>query len=1263
MFAEEPKKKRRQNVACDSCKLRRVKCDLSELLSSLPSTSSSSNLSLSDLVLRHPDIGCTNCKNKGLKCTTEGIVNPTKPNKGGKRIEEAKKKFGQEEEKERQEKDSGKSSRRTSAGLLEGVPRSEQDDSLLSGYGDRTQSQSQILPVSSHDMLGTTGGLDLPDHFDFTTTFEPPELTAVQPPDQPLDPTQQDMFRFLFPDFPPQQLSQTPATNGLPSLTFGPSPGLPNATGPISTQDVTPSLISHSAADEHVRRDDIHTTTTTSTFDQAWSIWQEFASNPKGAMAHVRATGQTPGASPNPTSLQNTPLDEMIDQITTIHREEPGNILGDDFLQTSAPRPISASSTYTPLTDLSAESLNDYQPQQVGLKRQRSATPCPSEISRSGKMVLLTENPWRLYTQAQDQNIVHWGRREDVQERLADKALGTALSAHLVKVFFQAVHLSYPAISPETFYLDWARAGQRSDRMRPAQEVLCAIIEAWGARYSDCPVILGLDPQKADHAPKVIQKDGTFVPGTRARTHWGRARLSACKALLDRARRMIDDHHLLRKPSVTGVQALTLYSQLSHMTDQKVVDQDHWLQARIIHSTIIEQMSLLGLMWDSDGPIVTDHSEAQLTTPQIQIRQRRLFWTHMIGDAFFSASIGQLPKMSQEDVDSAGEWIDTLHEKLPQSSFKLLAFFITTYHRLGIAAREMAIKVAYPLRRKGSADVPRICGVIRKLWKEILEIEKSINEDAYELLRTCNRNELLGFSPLNYLSNLRLSAPFLLLILHQLIREQFEFWKNVSCAYIATPSDDSTPSSTGSGHAAPHEAKSGSSYNVDLLDRLNKESVDGLLRSCRAQIGMIESLMPTGVIQSASILLRALMAIVQLLAEVPTNEQGYPSWTPGGRGWTWEAKQREVNCCCEALHQLGWAWADVGDVLDAVMLIMERLTPSPEELQQWQLKQENGQAPTRAEVARLQKEDQAENDKLMGAVLQFWPPISIPQLIESAMQKGPQWVKEGSIDQITDHISASLRASPLGSTVTPSRPPSSQSFSISPAATSRSIGIRGAVSPPPSLQSMTGRSNPLAQPPSQPAAAMSPSTTNWLETFTGTDGAQTTPHHQAGKVSNVFGLAYQPGTGNMTHSSSAPYPHANNDQHHLSGGGNVYPNLGHDPMVAHQPHQQLFDSSVIQPGVVANNGTADQALPSSQAETTQQELQNFLDRLYGDQAITMDQLLKLSTPDPQNTAPEAPFPQRQKEQQAHEPMEFPGVTLSSDEWKGLDAVYGGSKNV
>lgn len=49
--------------------------------------------------------------------------------------------------------------------------------------------------------------------------------------------------------------------------------------------------------------------------------------------------------------------------------------------------------------------------------------------------------------------------------------------------------------------------------------------------------------------------------------HWGKARRAVCHALTDRAKRLIDEGGLYRKPSVTGVQTMLLFHQLQFMGD------------------------------------------------------------------------------------------------------------------------------------------------------------------------------------------------------------------------------------------------------------------------------------------------------------------------------------------------------------------------------------------------------------------------------------------------------------------------------------------------------------------------------------------------------------------------------------------------------------------------------------------------------------------------------------------------------------------------
>jgi len=81
-------------------------------------------------------------------------------------------------------------------------------------------------------------------------------------------------------------------------------------------------------------------------------------------------------------------------------------------------------------------------------KRQRtydSAGSSPSS-SASARLQPWERDPWHIW-QPKDESESHavaWSRKEQVQESLADKALGIELSRHLITVYFQAVHFSLP---------------------------------------------------------------------------------------------------------------------------------------------------------------------------------------------------------------------------------------------------------------------------------------------------------------------------------------------------------------------------------------------------------------------------------------------------------------------------------------------------------------------------------------------------------------------------------------------------------------------------------------------------------------------------------------------------------------------------------------------------------------------------------------------------------------------------------------------------
>lgn len=81
-------------------------------------------------------------------------------------------------------------------------------------------------------------------------------------------------------------------------------------------------------------------------------------------------------------------------------------------------------------------------------KRQRTGQSAGTSPGSSSYELLnpWERDPWHIW-QPQDEvgdRTVAWSRKEQVQESLADKALGIELSRHLITVYFQAVHYSLP---------------------------------------------------------------------------------------------------------------------------------------------------------------------------------------------------------------------------------------------------------------------------------------------------------------------------------------------------------------------------------------------------------------------------------------------------------------------------------------------------------------------------------------------------------------------------------------------------------------------------------------------------------------------------------------------------------------------------------------------------------------------------------------------------------------------------------------------------
>jgi len=273
-----------------------------------------------------------------------------------------------------------------------------------------------------------------------------------------------------------------------------------------------------------------------------------------------------------------------------------------------------------------------------------------------------------------------------------------------------------------------------------------------------------------------------------------------------------------------------------------------------------------------------------------------------------------------------------------------------------MVGRRISLEITKYNDKKGNIPVVTFCTSIRECWGHIRSVVTELNESAVGMLGACEPG-VLGFSPLNYITNMRLCCPFFLLVLHEAIRNHLAFRQSFFRSYVVEPETED-------------QATSNRKEDVEMLNKIHLQSVDVLLYNCRSQMEMFKDLLPTGIIQSASIMIRVLIASGQFMAEVPTNEQGYPASTLGGFDWTWDEKQRCVSICTDALYQIGWAWSDVSEVLDAINLSMERMTPSSDTLNAYARVQEPINVKIQLQRSREMK---IERDGLQSA-LRFWPP-------------------------------------------------------------------------------------------------------------------------------------------------------------------------------------------------------------------------------------------------------------------------------------------------
>jgi hypothetical protein len=380
------------------------------------------------IVRRYPGQICTQCRNKGLQCSTEGILNPLKPNKGGKRIDEARQRFGGDIVADNPSLDDVPMGRDVPPMVNEEpaqMGRNGEEMDWMSGAGYDGLLDQLGIQQSGIGAIGPS--TMIPVDTGFTTnqgsnslSFQPPISTIGNFADDPSD----TLFRSL-----------------LENMDDFPSGDIP-LNGHSTAYPAPPARV----APETQR--------------QALEVWERLSANTPQTIAN-RSLRKS-------TSFSRT---ESVD--LDAHTPHPNTLvpaLGRLDIETNTFLPIVPLDSHQPRAASGAKAGDAYGTHagraemvrygvdgasqssvgQIG-KRQRNFDSAGSSPSSSvfERLHPWEKDPWHIW-QARDENGSHtvaWSRKEQVQESLADKALGIELSRHLITVYFQAVHFSLP-VSP-----------------------------------------------------------------------------------------------------------------------------------------------------------------------------------------------------------------------------------------------------------------------------------------------------------------------------------------------------------------------------------------------------------------------------------------------------------------------------------------------------------------------------------------------------------------------------------------------------------------------------------------------------------------------------------------------------------------------------------------------------------------------------------------------------------------------------------------------
>ncbi|GAA6054141.1 hypothetical protein JCM3770_003216 [Rhodotorula araucariae] len=446
--------------------------------------------------------------------------------------------------------------------------------------------------------------------------------------------------------------------------------------------------------------------------------------------------------------------------------------------------------------------------------------------------------------------------------RLASMTFTHDLGDHLVRTFFDVFQPQCPLVDVSLFLPAWENAGRTLENLSPTNECMALVVQAWAARLTDHPAIIG------SGAPTLQDlRNG----GGRDFTPVGNRREEFARAAMERALAAVDLRGALRLSSSVCCTALTLLEFLVTWSDAKRTS----TTGRYLLAAASEHLRNLQLD-------LCDDPTERLLRPE-QASNGTLLWMVYTRDSLAAMFGGRFCCLTDDDLSAfsplltgslTADPIPYITSTDPSTLSGIAVACIFRY--LVSIVRKTVTRLTGPLARRQRVTEQ----TMRELWADIDEgnrfgqiFHSSVQHTTFPLN---SQNPDVWFRDLIAMRSQHLLGIHL--CLGDRLREE------------ETKAD-------------------GDAEYAELLRRLLRQSNERLFRAARDYCDLLYRY-GGNLFFSATVTVEYSSYFLTQLVDTPAWEQGGPS------DYAWATKVDEVSRCIDVVKLAGWAWSGYDAVIE-----------------------------------------------------------------------------------------------------------------------------------------------------------------------------------------------------------------------------------------------------------------------------------------------------------------------------------------------------------